>query len=71
MAKLTQHGKATLRKQVPKALKNPFRKIIQKRFDKIKKEMIEEFLQLYRVRWRRRANFTYNPAFRKYISAIP
>jgi hypothetical protein len=46
MAKLTQHGKETLKKQIPQALKNPFRKKVQKRFDKIKKEMIEEFLLL-------------------------
>ena len=46
MAKLTPQGKATLRKKLPKALKNPLRKEVQKRFNKIKKEMIKEFLSL-------------------------
>jgi hypothetical protein len=46
MAKLTKKGQQTLRTQASKKIKNPVTKELRKRFNKIKKEMIKEFMSL-------------------------
>ena len=46
MAALPLDVQQALKRQAPKALKNPFKKEVDKRFKRIKKEMIKEFLGL-------------------------
>ena len=46
MAALPLDVQQALKRQAPKALKAPFKKEVDKRFKKIKKEMIKEFLSL-------------------------
>ena len=46
MAPLPPDVKAVLKRQAPKALKTPFKKEVDKRFKRIKNEMIKEFLGL-------------------------
>ena len=43
---LTQKGRQNLRKQASKKIKNPVTKELRKKFNKIKKEMIKEFMSL-------------------------
>ena len=45
-ASLTQKGRQNLRKQASKKIKNPVTKELRKKFNKIKKEMIKEFMSL-------------------------
>ena len=45
-ASLTQKGRQNLRKQASKKIKNPVTKELRKKFNKIKKEIIKEFMSL-------------------------